>query len=59
MTKKHKNNDEMNDTTNSTVYNRASRFLLNCSFCPPNRAENAKRRANRRSWKKFRKKKFK
>lgn len=30
--------------TNSTVDDRERRFDLNCSFCPPNRYENAKRR---------------
>lgn len=30
---------------NSTVDDRESRFDLSCSFCPPNRHENARRKA--------------
>lgn len=30
--------------TNSTVDDRLRRFDLGCSFCPPNRYENAKRK---------------
>jgi hypothetical protein len=32
------------ENTNSTVDDRERRFDLGCSFCPPNRYENAKRR---------------
>jgi hypothetical protein len=33
--------------TNSTVDDRERRKDLNCSFCPPNRGDNAKRRSKR------------
>ena len=31
--------------TNSTAFNRIERLHLSCSICPPNRGENAKRKA--------------
>lgn len=33
------------DNTNSTVENRENRLWLRCSYCPPNRGENATRKA--------------
>lgn len=42
-------------TTNSTVYNRVRRRHLSCSFCPPNRKENANRSARTDRYKDVRK----
>jgi len=37
-----KNKEEKATTSNSTVYDRLSRFDLRCSFCKPNKGENKK-----------------
>jgi len=55
--------DEMQTTENSRIYKRARKKYLegrgiNCSFCPYHRWENWKHKLQR-SWKKFRKTKYK
>lgn len=37
--------EEESTTTNSTVAKRLQRLDLRCSICPPNKGENASRRA--------------
>ena len=45
---------EARRTSNRTVYNRLQRRRLNCSHCPPNRGENAKRQPRPDSYKSHR-----
>lgn len=40
-----RNRPKIKQETNSTVDNRIRRKDLGCSFCPPNKGENAKRKA--------------
>lgn len=36
---------ELKEETNPSVYNKLIRYQLKCSLCPPNKGENAKRKA--------------
>lgn len=49
---------ERESTDNPTVYNRLARKLLDCSYCPPNRKENASASVYKRNHGQKKKKKW-